>query len=216
MRTPISRHVDGCFPTWRVRWLCASLMRVRADGRWLLWTSARDFRCQCEELWRLRVTHCCGLSGFHVSCGTCRAAILCGACVDRTVDYWHVASVSFAALCNPCMRVRGMLGACQPVASVYGSMLGFAAANLFVAIFARGHMGRPRRPDRSISLAWRVQWQSRIRSNGVYGSQRGFRGGALRYYVIASSPRCARGRCMYCRSIGGRCWCYFTQLKASS
>ncbi len=74
--------------------------------------------------------------------------------------------------------------------------LGFASIceNLFVAIFARGRMG-PRRPDRSSSSAWRVRRQSRMRSDGVCGSQRSFRGGALRYYVMTSSPRCVVDAC---------------------
>jgi hypothetical protein len=44
-----------------------------------------------------------------------------------------VASVSFDALCDPCMRVRGMHAVCQPVAAVRVCR----CENLFVAIFAR-------------------------------------------------------------------------------
>ncbi len=106
-----------------------------------------------------------------------------GECVDRTVDYWHGASASFDALCD---RVCGMHDVCSQLQLLDRVC---SCENLFVAIYASKRMG-PHRLDRLLSLSWRVRWQSRMRSNGVCVSQRGFRGGALRHDVIAAMHVC--------------------------
>ncbi len=68
---------------------------------------ARDFRCQCGSGATAGDSFTVQLNLGSDAAGTNRAAILRNAREDRVADYWHVTSMRFGALCDPCMQVRG-------------------------------------------------------------------------------------------------------------
>ncbi len=138
----------------------------------------------------------------------CDSSLATPAWIDRTVDYWHVASASFDALCDPCMRVRGMLGmlgASQLQLQLY-SMIGFAAARTCSWQFSRP--GAWDHVNRIVLSVRRGAFGGSLACARTGSAGRSEVSGEERYGITpCRHRRNARvcGQCMYCRSIGRVC-----------